>query len=109
MEELIACCGLDCGKCDARNATIENDDELRKTVAKKWSELNDVQILPQQINCLGCRTQGVKTVFCEQMCDVRKCNVKKGYESCRVCKERAQCPKLLPFKDSPDVRKNLCL
>ena len=26
----IACCGLDCEKCDARLATINNDDKLKK-------------------------------------------------------------------------------
>lgn len=109
MNEFIAYCGLDCSKCDARKATVENNDELRAGVAKKWSELNGIQILPQHINCLGCRAQGVKTVFCEQMCEVRKCNAKKGYESCRMCKEIAQCQKILPFKDNPDVCKNLCL
>ena len=29
MNQLIACCGLDCEKCDARIATITNDSALR--------------------------------------------------------------------------------
>lgn len=29
MNELIGYCGLDCGQCDARIATVNNDDELR--------------------------------------------------------------------------------
>ena len=29
MKQLIACCGLDCENCDARIATINNDDKLR--------------------------------------------------------------------------------
>ena len=33
MEKVIACCGLNCATCDARTATIANDDDLRaKTV-----------------------------------------------------------------------------
>ena len=30
MNKLIACCGLDCEKCDARVATLHNDGKLRK-------------------------------------------------------------------------------
>ena len=44
MENLIACCGLDCKECQARKATINNDDELREKVAKNCSELNWVLI-----------------------------------------------------------------
>lgn len=28
--QLIGCCGLDCEKCDARIATLTNDNALRK-------------------------------------------------------------------------------
>lgn len=30
MKDLIACCGLDCENCDARKATITNDDYNRQ-------------------------------------------------------------------------------
>ncbi len=30
MKELIAFCGLDCESCEARQATIDNDDDLKK-------------------------------------------------------------------------------
>ena len=35
----MACCGLDCEKCEARLATINNDDKLKKKVAEEWSKL----------------------------------------------------------------------
>lgn len=50
MKKLIACCGLDCEKCQARKATINNDDELRKKVAEEWSQLNGVLITQEMIN-----------------------------------------------------------
>ena len=50
MKKLIAYCGLDCEKCDARKAPLESDDALRKKVAKLWSELNGVEITPEMIN-----------------------------------------------------------
>ena len=39
MNKMIAYCGLNCEKCDAYIATINNDQELRKKTAKLWAEL----------------------------------------------------------------------
>ena len=33
MNDYIAYCGLDCETCEARLATVNNDDELRKSVS----------------------------------------------------------------------------
>ena len=41
MNEFIAYCGLDCEKCEARIATMNNDDALRQKVAKEWSVMNE--------------------------------------------------------------------
>ena len=46
----IACCGLDCGKCEPRLATINNDDKLKKKVAEEWSKLNGIEITAEMIN-----------------------------------------------------------
>lgn len=46
MKDLIACCGLDCENCDARKATVNNDDALRKKTAKQWAEANDALSSP---------------------------------------------------------------
>lgn len=73
MKDLIACCGLDCENCDARKATVNNDDALRKKTAKQWAEANDAPIKPEHINCMGCRTEGVKYLYCSDLCPVRKC------------------------------------
>lgn len=43
MKQLIACCGLDCEGCDARIATVGNDNELREKTARKWSEMNNAR------------------------------------------------------------------
>ena len=63
MNQLIGCCGLDCEKCDARIATITNDNTLREKTAALWTKLNGVTILPEMINCTGCRIDGAKTPF----------------------------------------------
>ena len=105
---LIAYCGLDCGKCEARIATLNNDDALREKVAKKWSELNGVEITPAMINCLGCRMDGVKTPYCEAMCLIRQCALRKQVETCASCAEMATCSKLAPIlSHSDEARSNL--
>jgi len=94
MDIMIACCGLDCAKCEAYIATKNDDDELRRKVAKKWSELNDVEITPEMINCEGCRTDGKKTPFCESLCPIKMCILGKGHETCGNCPEMESCGKL---------------
>lgn len=89
--EYIAYCGLDCKKCDAYAATANNDDALREKVAKEWSELNQVTITPEMINCDGCRLDGKKTPFCASLCPIRKCATGKKYETCGDCAELYTC------------------
>lgn len=38
--QMIGCCGLDCEKCDARIATITNDNALREKTAALWTKRN---------------------------------------------------------------------
>ena len=38
--QLIGCCGLDCEACNARIATITNDNTLREKTAALWTKLN---------------------------------------------------------------------
>ncbi|MBO7409725.1 MAG: DUF3795 domain-containing protein [Candidatus Methanomethylophilaceae archaeon] len=108
MDRLIAYCGLDCGKCEARKATIDDDDALRAKVAKEWSELNGVEITPDQINCLGCRADGVKTVYCDSLCPIRQCALSKGLETCGDCAEMMSCGKVgMVIGNNPEALKNL--
>lgn len=94
MNEYIAYCGLDCETCEARQATVNNDDELRSRVAKLWSELNGVEITPEMINCTGCRIPGVKTPYCDSLCPIRQCAMKKQVETCGSCPEMKSCEKV---------------
>ena len=66
-DQLIGCCGLDCEKCDARIATLTNDNALREKTAALWTKLNGVTITPEMINCTGCRMEGAKTPFCDKL------------------------------------------
>ena len=102
MDRLIAYCGLDCGKCEARRATLEDDDALRGKVAKEWSELNGVEITPEMINCVGCRIDGVKTPFCDSLCPIRQCAMGRGMETCGSCGELDSCEKIRMITEHND-------
>ena len=105
MNEYIAYCGLDCETCEARQATVNNDDELRVRAAKLWSELNGVEITPEMINCTGCRIPGVKTPYCDSLCPIRQCAMKKQVETCGSCPEMKSCEKVgAIISNNPDRR-----
>lgn len=107
-KQLIACCGLDCEKCDARIATVNNDDQLRKKTAKLWSKMNQVLITPDMINCMGCRVEGIKAAFCDSVCEIKKCVVEKGFSTCADCPDIDSCEKMKMVSTSnPDVMNNL--
>ena len=92
MKDMIGYCGLDCEKCDAYIATVDDDQALREKTAKLWAELNNALILPEHINCEGCRMNGVKTVFCDSLCGIRKSALNKGVSTCGDCSELETCP-----------------
>ena len=105
MKQLIACCGLDCEGCDARIATVGNDNELREKTARKWSEMNNApEITAATINCMGCRADGAKFAYCSDYCEIRKCVNKKGLNTCGDCKELNSCPIVgAVFLHAPDA------
>lgn len=108
MKDIIAYCGLDCEKCDAYLATINDDQALREKTAKLWAELNDAPILPEHINCEGCRVNGAKTVYCDSLCAIRQCALKKGVITCGRCADLESCQKVgMVISNNPDVLKNL--
>ena len=91
MEQWIACCGLDCKSCEARLATVNNDEALRVKVAKEWGEMNQMEFKPEWINCEGCCMDGCKTYYCSDLCKIRLCVKQKGYETCGDCAEMKAC------------------
>ncbi|MCI8738550.1 MAG: DUF3795 domain-containing protein [Oscillibacter sp.] len=108
MRDMIAYCGLDCERCDAYLATIHDDHALREKTAKLWAELNHAPILPEHINCKGCRADGVKTVFCESLCRIRQCALKKGVTTCGDCLDLETCQSIGEIlSNNPDALENL--
>ena len=108
MNRFIAYCGLDCARCEARIATLRNDDALRRKVAAEWSELNGVEITPEMIHCVGCRVDGVKTPYCEALCPIRQCALGRKVGTCGDCGELDACEKVgMIFRNNAEARKNL--
>lgn len=108
MEKLISCCGLNCASCDARIATLSNDDELRRQTAEKWKVMyNSPDITPEMINCTGCRVEGVKIVHWSE-CAIRKCAGSKGFSTCGDCDRLQTCATIQPvLQFAPDALENL--
>ncbi len=108
MNQYIAYCGLDCEACEARLATVNNDDALRRKVAEEWSRLNGVEITPEMIHCSGCRVPGVKTPYCDSLCPIRQCAMHRQAETCGDCAEINSCEKVgIIIRNNPDALKNL--
>jgi len=108
MKQLIACCGIDCENCDARIATVNNDNELREKTAQKWRVMYNVpEITAESINCMGCRTDGSKVAHCVE-CEIRNCVKEKGFNTCGDCAELDTCPIVgFVIQHVPGTKENL--
>jgi hypothetical protein len=107
MEKLIAYCGLDCVACDARKATLTNDDALRAATAEKWAKEYNFPFSAAMINCTGCTQAGAKIGHCSE-CAMRACGIAKGVENCGVCTEYGTCEKIQGFLAMvPPAKENL--
>ena len=96
MAEMIAYCGLECHECPALLATRADDDAKRAEVAVMWSKEFDADIKAEDINCVGCLSEG-EVVFSHcHVCEIRKCGMGKGVANCAYCDDYA-CDKLTEF------------
>ena len=108
MEKLIACCGINCATCDARTATITNDDALRTKTAETWAEqFASPNITAETINCTGCLEEGVNFMYCS-MCEIRSCAILKSYKTCGECADMETCSILgAILQHAPELKTNL--
>ena len=110
MNNLIACCGINCTECDARTATLNNDDNLRKEIAEKWKiQYNVPDISLEMINCTGCREEGAKIGHCAG-CEIRNCVQSNDFETCADCSQMETCTIVRNIhKFVPKAKENLKL
>ena len=108
MKYNIAYCGLDCTKCDAYIATLSNDNVLRKKTAKLWSEMNNAPITAEMISCRGRRENGIKTTYCESMCQIWQCALQKKTSTCAECSLIEMCETVKPvLANSAEAQENI--
>jgi hypothetical protein len=102
MEMLVGSCGIECDNCPAFIATKNNDEELRKSTAEKWSRMFNANLEAKDINCMGCHSD-VLFSYCTS-CDIRDCNTSKGNENCSKCSDYT-CDKIEEFfKTTPEAK-----
>jgi hypothetical protein len=107
MNKIISCCGINCEQCDARIATLANDDALRAKTAETWGQMFNANIKAADINCAGCREDGVKFSHC-MMCEIKKCAEAKNFATCGDCSEIESCETIgYVLKNVPDALTNL--
>jgi hypothetical protein len=106
MKKFIAACGINCGDCGARIATINNDDAKRKEVAAQWSKAYEADLDIESINCTGCMEEGVKFAHCNE-CEYRECVTEMGITNCSECDDYP-CEELEQFLEHvPEAKVNL--
>ncbi|HEX74775.1 MAG TPA: DUF3795 domain-containing protein [Dehalococcoidia bacterium] len=93
---MIAFCGTVCTECPAFLATKKDDDIERKRIAELWSKRYNADIKPEDINCVGCLSEGEKLFSYCNVCEIRKCGQEKGLKNCAYCDEYV-CEKLSEF------------
>ncbi len=86
----IAYCCLECDKCDVYIATQNNDEELRRKVAKEW------KMAAEKLVCDGCKS--ARTPF---DCKAKKCALAKGLPTCAHCDDFPTCDKEIWTKGPP--------
>jgi len=103
-DDLIAYCGLDCGKCFGYTKTVsEAAKQLRRTmraekIKQVWPTipfLGDYDAFKKHLDALaGLRCRGCLEGGGNPFCKIRKCCLKRGYGSCAQCDEFERCEKL---------------
>lgn len=82
--EMIAYCGLICEECKAFKATRLGDLELKKQIAKYWSDQSEFKFKPEDVDCNGCKSDLISG-FCRKLCLIRPCAIKKNVITCAHC------------------------
>ncbi|MDQ7793274.1 MAG: DUF3795 domain-containing protein [bacterium] len=99
---MLGYCGIDCGECRARKATVRGDIELLKQVAARFSGGGE----PEEWVCLGCGSSDPRflAAYC-YTCKVRVCAEGKGVLNCAACDGFETCSNLHDFigKESPEL------
>ena len=89
----ISVCGLNCARCDIRQAGL-GDERLMNEMVEWFKEKSDTIIEPEQITCDGCR--GLPESHWSPDCKMMKCAKERGHVYCFECDD-FPCEKLEEF------------
>lgn len=78
-----AYCGISCERCPVYKATVADDQGLREKVAKEWSEMLKLELKPQQMIYLGCKSD-ILFYHCSE-CSIKACNIERELNHCAEC------------------------
>ena len=105
----ISICGLNCTGCACYLALQNDNDELRKRIAKKWSKKYGWKDLkPGDINCLGCLSLKEPLFRHCKECGVRECGLEKKVNNCGECERYDSCEKILSLHKMISAGKKTC-
>lgn len=97
---------MNCSACEAYLATESQDEGEKIRIAAIWSERYGSEIKPEDINCMGCRSESLRFAWCYK-CPIRACVIAKGYQNCGDCPD-LPCPtNLWLYESVPEVKENL--
>ncbi|MDK2951728.1 MAG: hypothetical protein PWQ77_1393 [Kosmotogales bacterium] len=102
----VSYCGLLCSECEIYKASIENDSALKEKLAKEFDS-EDFHLEKKDILCFGCSGNEEEIFkFCD-VCEIRKCGIKREIVNCGQCEEY-YCELLnKPFQMNPENKKIL--
>ena len=89
----ISVCGLNCARCDIRQAGL-GDERLMDEMVEWFKEKSDTVVEPEQIMCDGCR--GPLEHHWSPDCKMMKCAGERGHVYCFECDD-FPCEKLEEF------------
>lgn len=108
MMTLIAPCGLDCAQCEAYRYTQASDLNALEALVAKWKvQFNAPEMTIENVLCDGCLASSGRVGSYCGMCEIRRCAMEQGLQTCAACSNYA-CEKLTSFwKDVPQAQANL--
>ena len=81
----LGMCGLDCAACPALIAHKTDDRALREKTATEWSQQFQVELKPEDIDCVSClKAEGPHIGHCSE-CEIRKCGQDRKVDNCALC------------------------
>jgi hypothetical protein len=87
-------CGYTCPPaCEFKQASIANDDELKKKAFDAWKlkERYGIEFDAEKTFCFGCKNENSPEGIVLTNCSVRACAIEKNFDCCIECNDLTSC------------------